>query len=407
MKLPLLLLSTLALVAQSVDLYPRKMSAFTVATLPTVGAGYVAVVTDAATAGSCTVGSGSELALCRYSGSAWVSLGGASFVAGTGITCVGSTCSADSAVVEFRSTQQAGTSRYGRSTTGNDTYVVSLTPSLTAYTRGGCIVLDADAANTGAATINVDTLGTKSILTRSGAALSDGDITANKPSTICYDGTQYIIQGDGGGSTVTAAGPYLALGSSYYIPSEMFSATRPASSGWTTEGTISSSSQSNQARKITLALSTRGGEYATAGAWTSLVMAMRCNMSVSASNAVGQCGMYVRNSAGTEVCRIYMAGESTSSFNTAYAKRSTSYAATTSDDGNGRPMTGTIHYFKIAMVSGISYYYSNNGDDWELIGNVGNSAVCGDGAGDVFGFEGLGSQVNETTVQLLHAVVTP
>jgi hypothetical protein len=60
-------------------------------------------------------------------------------------------------------------------------------------------VLDPDTGNTLTATIDVDTLGAKSILNRAGAALSTGDITANKPITICYDGTQYIIQGDGGG----------------------------------------------------------------------------------------------------------------------------------------------------------------------------------------------------------------
>jgi hypothetical protein len=50
--------------------------AYTVAGLPAAGtAGRVAVVTDAATAGSCTSGSGSSLALCRDSASAWVPLG--------------------------------------------------------------------------------------------------------------------------------------------------------------------------------------------------------------------------------------------------------------------------------------------------------------------------------------------
>jgi len=335
--------------------------------------------------------------------------GSGSVAAGSGITVVGSTVSADTAVMQSRATAQAGTSMYCRSTTGNATYTCSLTPTLTAYTTGGCLVLNADFANVTTATINVDTLGAKSVLNRAGSALTAGDITANKPITICYDGTQYIIQGDGGGaSSASAAGPYLLIGSSYYIPSEMFEATRPASSGWSTEGTVSTSSQSNQARKITLATSTRGGEYATANAWSALTMAMRCNMSTAASNAPGQCGMYVRNSGGTEVCRIYFSGEDNGGLNTIYAKRSASYAATTSDDGSGRAVFGPIHYFKIAFASGITYYYSNNGVDWQTIGNVGNDAVCGDGAGDVFGFEGFGSaDKGLSTVQLLHAVVTP
>jgi hypothetical protein len=125
--------------------------------------------------------------------------GGGSVTAGSGIVVAGSTVSVDTAVIQSRAALQAGTTQYCRSTTGNDTYVCALTPALTAYTRGGCLVLDADTANTGAATLNVDTLGAQSILGRAGGALSNGDITANKPITLCFDGTQFIVQGDGGG----------------------------------------------------------------------------------------------------------------------------------------------------------------------------------------------------------------
>ena len=109
LKLAILILAAVAMSGQSVDSYPRKLAAFTIATLPTPAAGMVAVVTDAATAGSCTSGSGSSRALCRYSGSAWVSLGGcagggatavdddgAGFLICTGTTTI--TCGVDSAV---------------------------------------------------------------------------------------------------------------------------------------------------------------------------------------------------------------------------------------------------------------------------------------------------------------------
>jgi hypothetical protein len=125
--------------------------------------------------------------------------GSGSVTAGTGIIVAGDEVSVDTAVIQSRATLQAGTTQYCRSTTGNDTYTCSLTPALTAYTRGGCVVLDADTANTGTATLNVDTIGAQSILNRAGSALANGDITANKPITLCYDGTQFIVQGDGGG----------------------------------------------------------------------------------------------------------------------------------------------------------------------------------------------------------------
>jgi len=78
-------------------------------------------------------------------------------------------------------------------------------PALTAYIRGGCVVLDADTANTGAATINLNSLGAVAILTHAGATPADGDIPANKPVTVCYNGTQFILQGGSGGSGAGAS----------------------------------------------------------------------------------------------------------------------------------------------------------------------------------------------------------
>jgi hypothetical protein len=129
--------------------------------------------------------------------------GGGSYTAGAGLTLAGDEFSINTAVTARKLDMQSGAPNYCRSTTGNDTYTCTLTPTLTAYTTGGCIVLNPDTANTLTATVNVDTLGAKSILNRAGAALSTGDITANVPITVCYDGTQYIIQGDGGGSAAT------------------------------------------------------------------------------------------------------------------------------------------------------------------------------------------------------------
>lgn len=120
---------------------------------------------------------------------------GSTVTAGTGITVVGSTVSADTAVMQSRATAQAGTSTYCRSTTGNDTYTCALTPTLTAYTTGMCLLLNPDTANTGAATINVDALGAKSILAPNGGALANVDIPANKTVQICYDGTQFLLMG--------------------------------------------------------------------------------------------------------------------------------------------------------------------------------------------------------------------
>lgn len=110
----------------------------------------------------------------------------------------------DGPTVAVKASIQSGVYRYCRSTTGNATYTCTLTPTLTAYTRGGCLQLDADTANTTTATVNVDSLGAQSILDRAGSALAAGAVTANKPIAVCYDGAEFIIQGDGGGSVATA-----------------------------------------------------------------------------------------------------------------------------------------------------------------------------------------------------------
>lgn len=113
--------------------------------------------------------------------------------------------------------------QYIRSTTGNDTYVGCPTTNPTVgatiegYTRGMQILLDADSGNTGAATINLCSLGVKSILRNTSAALVDGLITANKPILLAYDGTYFVIASPDGTSGVdqlalTKSGSVLTIG---------------------------------------------------------------------------------------------------------------------------------------------------------------------------------------------------
>ena len=72
--------------------------------------------------------------------------------------------------------------------TGSDT-----TQSATAYTTGMEIVFIPLADNTGAATINVDGLGAKSILRLREGALVAGDLSTTTPAVLRYDGTQFQL----------------------------------------------------------------------------------------------------------------------------------------------------------------------------------------------------------------------
>ena len=97
--------------------------------------------------------------------------------------------------------------RYGADTGAANAYAITLTPAPTAYAKGQTFLFLAANANTGASTLDVNGLGTKTIKTISGADLSANAIVANKIYTVTYDGTNFQIfqpsvGGGGGGTTV-------------------------------------------------------------------------------------------------------------------------------------------------------------------------------------------------------------
>jgi hypothetical protein len=92
-----------------------------------------------------------------------------------------------------------------------DTYVCNLTPTLTAYTVGMVIFLKANTANTGAATININSLGAKSITKTRGVALADNDIKAGQWAPLIYDGTNFeMFNGIANNASTPASSPRLA-----------------------------------------------------------------------------------------------------------------------------------------------------------------------------------------------------
>jgi hypothetical protein len=83
---------------------------------------------------------------------------------------------------------------YGAAGSGTDAYTITLTPALAAYTDGLMINFKADVANTGAATLNVNGLGVKSIKKLFNQDLATGDIAAGQMVTVVYDGTNFELQ---------------------------------------------------------------------------------------------------------------------------------------------------------------------------------------------------------------------
>ena len=77
--------------------------------------------------------------------------------------------------------------------TGTDTLTGSLTPALTAYATGNLFSFVATGTNTGATTINLNSLGAKSITKSGTTALVASDIVSGQIYLIEYDGTRFQL----------------------------------------------------------------------------------------------------------------------------------------------------------------------------------------------------------------------
>lgn len=90
---------------------------------------------------------------------------------------------------------------YAADSVGSDAYAITLAPAVTAYVTGQSFYFKAGTANTGAATLNVNGLGAKTIKKSYNSDLVTGDILANQIVLVTYDGTNFQMM-----SPVAAAG---------------------------------------------------------------------------------------------------------------------------------------------------------------------------------------------------------
>jgi hypothetical protein len=97
--------------------------------------------------------------------------------------------------------------------TGTDTYVGTLSPAIAAYATGNLFSFVAPNTNTGAATINLNSLGAKNITKQGSTALIAGDIASGRVHIIEYDGTRFQLinpaSSTGTGAAVFATSPTL------------------------------------------------------------------------------------------------------------------------------------------------------------------------------------------------------
>lgn len=82
---------------------------------------------------------------------------------------------------------------YGLTTNTSNAYSVNTSPAITTLATGQVYSIKFNAANTGAATLNVGASGATAIVDRGGGALVGGEIVANRTYPLVYNGTNFNL----------------------------------------------------------------------------------------------------------------------------------------------------------------------------------------------------------------------
>lgn len=101
------------------------------------------------------------------------------------------------AIDDLATVKQAAFQGNGYGTDGGsaNTYTVTLSPAPAAYFAGMTVRLKLSNTNTSASTLNVNTLGAKSIKKTDGSTdVSSGDLVSGSIQTFIYDGTNFQVQ---------------------------------------------------------------------------------------------------------------------------------------------------------------------------------------------------------------------
>lgn len=117
--------------------------------------------------------------------------------------------------------------------TVND-YTVTVSPAPSAYNVGTLVTFKSTHANTNGATLQINALGTKTLLDSNGTALPAGSILSGSVCQAIYDGTSfYLISANGHitGVTPTAGDSSTKIATTAFVAATAFSAALPAQTG--------------------------------------------------------------------------------------------------------------------------------------------------------------------------------
>lgn len=98
------------------------------------------------------------------------------------------------------------TGGYGATTNSGNVYSVTLNPAPTALVAGLRATVRINSNNTGAVTINVNGLGARQVLKSNGGAMTANGLRSGSVYSLVYNGTAFILQGEGGEYGTAVAG---------------------------------------------------------------------------------------------------------------------------------------------------------------------------------------------------------
>lgn len=287
-----------------------------------------------------------------------------------------------------------GTTNYAVDTGTANTYLVALPHTPSGYVDGLRVTFRALNTNTGASTINVSSLGVKSIRLTSGAALAAGDITVGAPLEIFYStATGFFHLAPNSNTAATAAATSAsnastsasnastsasnAATSETNAAASASTATTQASTATTqaSNAATSASNASTSASNASTSASTATTQASNASTSASTATTQASNASTSASNASTSASNAATSASNAATSEINAAA-SYDSFDDRYLGAK-AVAPTLDNDGNAL-LTGAL-YWDTALVLLRVY----NGSSWVNTPATAASGITNTAAGNI------------------------
>ena len=120
---------------------------------------------------------------------------------------------------------QDGSFNYVVDTGAADAYVMTLSPAITAYATGAHYVFKAVNASTGASTLNISSIGVKTILKHNDQAIEAGDIEAGSICVCIYDGTSMQLVSSSAVAPIKASDTLTFSGNNTHSGTNQFNKT--------------------------------------------------------------------------------------------------------------------------------------------------------------------------------------